>query len=756
MLRSTPVLAALAFAACLSAAPAAGQNGPSNGSRGAVRYPVDPTAMPRPTLAAHLIEADIRIDGHLDEGVWLQADSTTTDFIQVQPNPGYPASHATVIRILYDEKTLYVGATLYEDETEKLIVPGLEQDFPTHDSDILGVALDTYHDKQNGFLFAINPAGAVWDAQTFNDQRDVALAWEGIVDVRTSVGSDRWTVEMAIPLATLRYNPVQGEQVWGLAFSRRIRHLNEESNWAPTERQHKLYKFSLAGTLTGLEDLGKGRNLWVKPYVLGSRTTFQSAPDADNQGDVGLDAKWGVTPRMTLDLTVNTDFSQVEVDQEQVNLERFSLFFPEKRDFFLENEGTFAFSDVTIRNYKTGSSQRSFKLFHSRRIGLSSDRTPLPIAGGARLTGKVGDRTEVGVLEMQTRTDGVDGDPARWVAENFAVARVKTLVGSGSNVGAMFVNRQQTAGPGDRGYNRSFGVDGNVTLFDDLILSAYAARTEELDPTGDSRNAAMFQAAYRNPLWDTSVLLKHVGDDFNPGLGFVDRAGVRRLYATAGAHPQISGKRVFEVNPYVETDFFSNLSGSLESRTVTGAFAVAFTDGAMFTVAASDRYERLFEVTSIAGQAMPVGEYAWREAQATYLVAGSRKLSGIFAVSGGDFYDGSRLTFFASARFRPSPHFTADVGINRNDLTLNGTDFTADVYSARLRWGKDVRTFLMGFVQYNQTTEELISNVRFNLIHAPLSDLFVVFTERRSMADGAVDPVLERGVTLKVTKLLAF
>jgi len=755
MPRLSTALVALLIAAPL-AAPAAAQSRPGNGRGRGPHYPVDPTTLPRPTLAAHRITDQIRIDGHLDEAAWLLADSTTTDFMQVQPSPGYPASHATVVRILYDDKALYVGATLYEDEPDKLIVPGLEQDYDTHSSDIFAIALDTYHDRQNGFLFAVNPAGAVFDAQAFNDQRDVAVAWEGIVDVRTSVEADRWTVEMAIPLATLRYKPVQGAQDWGLGISRRIRHLNEESNWSPTERQHKLYKFSLAGTLTGLEDLGKGRNLWVKPYVLGSRTTLQEATGPDNHGDGGLDAKWGVTPRMTLDLTVNTDFSQVEVDQEQVNLERFSVFFPEKRDFFLENDGTFAFQDVTIRNYKTGSSSRNFKLFHSRRIGLSTDRTPLPIAGGARLTGKVGDRTEVGFLEMQTRTDGIEGDPSRFPAENFAVARVKTLVGNGSNVGILFANRQQTAGAGERDYNRSFGVDGNVTLFDDLVLSAYAAHTDEANPTGDSRDAAMFQAAYRNPLWDASVLAKHIGDDFNPGLGFVDRVGVRRLYATAGAHPQLSSPRVFEVNPYVETDFYTNLAGSLESRTVTGAFAVAFTSGDMFTVEGADRYEHLFEDTPIAGVSVPAGVYRWREAKASYQVAGSKKLSGTFAVGGGDFYDGSRLSFNASARFRPSAHFSADLGINRNNLTLNGTDFTADVYSARVRWAGNVRTFLMGFVQYNQTTEELISNVRFNLIHAPLSDLFIVLTERRSLADGVADPVLERGVTLKVTKLFAF
>ncbi len=596
----------------------------------------------------------------------------------------------------------------------------------------------------------------MWDAQTFNDQRDVAIAWEGIVNVRTSVGADRWTVEMEIPFATLRYNPVEGEQVWGLAFSRRIRHLNEESNWAPTERQHKLYKFSLAGTLTGLRDLQKGRNVWVKPYALGSRTMGQATPGTHNHADGGVDAKWGLTPRMTLDLTANTDFSQVEVDQEQVNLDRFSLFFPEKRDFFLENEGTFAFQDVTIRNYRTGSSTRSFKLFHSRRIGLSPSRTPLPIAGGARLTGKLTDRTEIGFLEMQTRSDGPVDDPRLYPAENFAVARVRTLLGDASNVGVMFVNREQTAGPGARDYNRSYGVDGNLTLFDDLILSAYAAHTDERSPTGSSRDAGMFQAAWRDPFWDASVLLKHIGDDFDPGLGFVDRVGVRRLYATLGAHPQVHSSKVFEINPYLETDFYQNLDGALESRTLTPALAVNFTDGGILTLSASDRFERLFEPTPIAGNEVPVGSYGWREVGASYFLSGSHMLSGMFRVTGGDFYDGTRLSLGASTRFRPNPHFTFDVGVQHNALELGGRSFNADVYDARIRWAKDVRTFLMGFVQYNQQTEELITNVRFNLIHAPLSDLFVVYTERRSLADAVSEPVLERGLTLKVTKLFAF
>jgi hypothetical protein len=291
----------------------------------------------------------------------------------------------------------------------------------------------------------------------------------------------------------------------------------------------------------------------------------------------------------------------------------------------------------------------------------------------------------------------------------------------------MFVNRQETASSYG-GYNRSYGVDGHVTLFDNLVVSAYAARTEEDEPAGESRDALMVQAAWRDPLWDVSILTKHVGDDFNPGLGFVDRTGVRRLFTTVGAHPQVNSRHVIEVNPFVDVDVYSSLGGVMESRAVTPTLSVLFRDGGVLQVEASDRYERLFDATSIAGALVDPGVYEWQEARASYTASGSHMLSGRFSVSGGDFYDGTRL----------------------------GRDFTADVYSARVRWARDVRTFLLGFVQYNGATDELITNVRFNLIHAPLSDLFLVYTERRSLADSASEPAAERGLTLKATKLVAF
>ncbi len=727
-------------------ATAAGAQASGTEVRSVAVQPIDPDAAARPVLRAFPVTQPIRVDGVLVEAAWQQADSAT-GFITALPRDGYPASERTVARVLIDGDYLYVGAYMYDAQPEKLYSPGLEQDFDTQDADLFGVVLDAFLDRQNGIMFALNPAGALFDAQSFNDSREVNRSWEGVIETKTVIHADGWSAEMAIPLRTLRFR-TGVDQDWGLNFVRRVRRLNEDSYWAPLQRQFRVHKMSRAGTLTGLEQLRQGRNLTIKPYVSGSSlegAARDAIGDAGGDFDAGFDLKYGLTSRLTLDVTALTDFSQVEVDQEQVNLTRFSLFFPEKRDFFLENDGIFTLGDVTERNTRTGSSPRDFKLFYSRSIGLSSDRRPIPILGGARLSGRAGG-TEIGLLDLQTRESGASP------AENFAVARVRQNFGATADAGVLLVNRQGTSAGATGAYNRSLGIDANFRVLRYMLINTYVAATDDPVATGD-RSSGFLQVAWRDRLWNASGLVKHVGDGFNPGVGFIQRTSIRQAFATFGAHPQPDLPEIQEINPFIDVSAVENLDGVLETRWVQPGLILTFEDGGLLNLGYEDRFERLLVPTRIAGVELAAGDYSYGEFSARYTSNGARRLAGSFGVSHGGFYDGDRTSLTASAQFRPSPHLGLEVFGQRNDVTVGGASAQADLIGARVRFAASTRLFASAFIQYVESTDELVTNIRLNYIHAPLSDVFLVFTERRNPGTGAV---ADRVLTLKITRLLAF
>jgi hypothetical protein len=502
-----------------------------------------------------------------------------------------------------------------------------------------------------------------------------------------------------------------------------------------------------AGTVSGFEGLPRPRNVTIKPFGLASTTEGDLLEPGQDGGssDLGMDLKWGVTPRLTMDLTYRTDFSQVEVDQEQVNLTRFSLFFPEKRDFFMENAGVFSFGDLSERNVRLGASPRDFTLFHSRRIGLVGGR-PVPILAGGRLTGRAAG-FDIGLLQM--RTEKGEGMPA----ENFSVARLRRTFLGGVQLGGLFASRDPT-GPGVGEYNRSYGVDLNATAMGgDLFFHSYLAATD-YPGAGSHNRAGRVSVAFRDRFWDASALFREVGDAFDPGLGFVARKGIRHSYGTVGAHPRPDLPGVMELNPYVELHYITNLESALETREGTLGMGVLFIDGGQLRVQISDRFEAIDELFTVAGQGeVDVGRYGFRDASLTYTSNASRPLSGEIELSGGGFYDGTRRSLTVSGAWRPSRHFALDLRAQRNEISLPGNAFTADVFGARLDFAGSRRLFLSSFFQYNTASEEVVTNIRLNFIHAPLSDLFLVFSERRDAQEGAI---LERGVTLKVTRLFSF
>ena len=704
----------------------------------------------------------IRIDGILDEDEWEGAP-VATDFTQGNPYEGMPATFRTEVRVLYDDEFLYVGAIAHDDP-DGMIVNDLSRDFSTRAGDIFGVTVDTFHDRRNGYMFETNPAGAKFDGQVFNEGREFNRDWDGVWYVETLRTDRGWQTEIAIPFKTLRFRE-SPEQTWGINFLRRIRRLNEDSFWAPIPRFFNFARISYSGTIEGLAGLRAGGRYKVTPYV--GAETSQGASDSDegtrNSADLGVDAKVLVGTGLNLDLTVNTDFSQVEADVQQVNLTRFSLFFPEKRDFFIENSGIFRFgvpNDSRITQFRADFGQAfnpavlrasqsrgdDLYLFFSRRIGLSATGAPIPVLGGGRLTGRAGPY-ELGVMSIQT---GEHEDAPG--TENFSAVRVRRNVGGNSDVGAVFLNRE--TGSGSDHYNRSMGLDANVRVTPELEVNSYWARTASPGRTGDDQ-AARVAANYDGRLWQLRGAWSKLGDDFNPEMGFAPRIGVRRLLGYVGYHyrPAWWSDFLREFNPHFEVNDYVNSDGELVSRYVNSHLGFRHQSGAFFEVGYNDSIENTFSPFDIhPTTTVTPGEHHYDEWFLMFFSNPSRPISLNVRYDRGGFYSGDREALNLSTVVRVGGKATAYVGWTRNDIALPEGAFVADLLTARLTYTFTTAMFLNALIQYNNVTEDWSSNIRFNLIHRPLSDFFIVLNDRR-------DPMgnrLDRALVAKYTILMDF
>lgn len=704
-------------------------------------------AMPRPTATAVRTPTRLEIDGRLDEGAWSQAE-VIDRFVQQKPNAGQLISESTEVRFLYDDDYLYAGAEMRDSDPSALITSSLVRDPNTRDGDTFGLCLNPFPGSRAASCFFVNPRGAVRDEQASDDGRVLNAAWDAAYSLKTRIHDRGWTVELAIPWSSLRFERGRDPQAWQINILRRVRRKNEDAVWAPMDRQMSLHAISRGGTLGGLSGIQPGRNLSVKPYVL---TGERGAPgvDGDAEFDAGMDLKYGVTPGVTLDLTANTDFSQVEVDQQQVNLTRFSLFFPEKREFFLENAGVFQFGDQAPFMSRTGASNRDFTLFHSRRIGLTPTGSPLPILGGARLNGTVGP-VSFGLLDMQTRRDSL------FAPENFAVARVRTRPADGLTLGGIFVNRTTTSGGAAEG--RSYGVDATYEAFHRyLLIQSYLAGTDGTKADGGPRGSGLagrLSIAWRDPFWEVEALYRQFDDDFDPVVGFVSRQGIRHSYGTVGIHQRVSWGPVQELNPYVVTDYFHRISGALESREMTGGLDLEFRDGGIARASVSDRYEQVTSSFTVSGATVTPGAYDFVESSLAYESSRGRWLSGRASIGTGGYYGGHLTSVTGGTLARLGYRALVDLSAQHNRLSLPGrAAVSADVYSARLNGFFSTRLLSSAYVQYNRTTKEVVSNVRFNWIYGPLSDIYLVFIDRRHADDGGA---IEHLVDLKVTRLVSF
>ena len=465
--RRSPVVRVV-FTASFLAIPLAAQDPP--GREGAA---TGVAALPRPTLIARPLTTPIRLDGVLDEPAW-QAEPAT-GFIQAEPDEGLPATQHTHVWVAHGDGNLYVAARLHDEQPDRLVVNDIRKDFDNRVQDAFAVILDTFHDRRNGYVFVTNPAGARADRQIANEGREINASWDAIWRVETARVDDGWTVEMEIPFRSIR-SAATGD-VWGINFSRRIRRNNEIAFWAPVPRAYGLTRLSLAGTLSGLPGTRTaGRDLRFTPYALANTVRGTGGPSFDSELQGGFDLKWGLTRGLALDLTANPDFAQVEADEQRVNLTQFSLFFPEKRRFFLENSGLFFVGDQA-RNTRGNLLPRvdeDLLPFFSRRIGLTEDGRTQPIHGGVRLTGNAAG-FQLGAMAM--RTGDVEGVPG----SDFGVFRARRNLFRSSDIGGIFMFRRATDG-GGQNFNRIYGGDTNIRFPREIDLSVYYLASDAKGP----------------------------------------------------------------------------------------------------------------------------------------------------------------------------------------------------------------------------------------------------------------------------------
>jgi hypothetical protein len=694
------------------------------------------TASAAPMAQAGRAMAIPALDGDvLGDPAWGEA-SLLTGLWQVTPSEGAPASENTEIRVAYTEDTFYVGVVNYDRTPSEIVTTDARRDASLEETDSFLMILDTYHDGQNGFVFGTNPAGAEYDGQV-TEEGTFNANWDGSWEVRTRITEIGWSAEFAIPLRTLRY-PSRDMQTWGANFQRNIRRRNETAFWAPLPRQYNLYRLSLAGQLTGLE-IPPPRNLQLMPYVLGqSRQRGTEATGTRTIGTYGGDIKFTITPSLALDVTVNTDFAQVEVDDQQINLDRFSLFFPEKRPFFLENAGLFS---VGI--------SREAELFFSRRIGIGPNGSEIPIAGGGRLTGRIGTGLDIGLLNIQT-----EAVPGLAPSNNFGVARLRRELPNRSSVGAIFISRQ-AAGEfaGEDDHNRSYGMDGRLGVGRNGIVSAFVAKTATPGLSGRDY-AYELSSTYSRPTVRLSAGYANVGDNFNPEVGFLSRGAFRKFNAQMFTYFRVTNFGNFhELRPHVLYTGYWNHEGFQQTGNLHMDSHWELRSGHEFHTGMNVTKQGVTEPFEIfPGVIVPPGTYDHVEAQPVFFTNQGAPLSFNFDGVFGGFFGGTRMQFRPTVRLRIGDTFSGQLSLARNNIDLPWGKFNTNLWSSRLSYSFTPRIFLQGLIQYNDRARIWSSNVRFGLLGEANTGLFVVYNDTQGLT-GSDLLRADRSLTLKFSRV---
>lgn len=677
-------------------------------------------------LAATRTELAPTLDGRVDEELWQQA-TVVTGFVQQRPDTGEAASASTEVFVLYDAEALYVGFVCHDSQPDQIRHKSLGRDADPWNDDYFGIALDTFLDAQNGYFLVVNPNGLRYDEQFREEGSSRAPEWDGIWSARCRISDRGWEGEVRIPWRTLRF-PSGDDVTLGINFERQRRERNEQSHWAPVAREFNVLRMTESGRLSGLREIERGRDIVLRPFVLARGSRGDSFDDDawareewEAESEVGVDLRAGVTSELTLDVTVNTDFAQVEIDDQEINLTRFPLYFPEKREFFLEKRDLFVFGSP-------GNNP-----FFSRRIGLDRFGETVPIQYGTRLTGKVG-RTELGLLDMVTSE--TDAAPER----RFDVVRISRDLGTRSRVGAIGVFRT-TENVDDlprEEVSRVGGLDASLRPTRGTDIAAFGAIQNESGTGGDDGSWGA-RARWTNQLWILTYFHESVGQHYDPKVGFVGRPNVDQDAVGWEWTPEPGWKWIRRFENYGQLFWVDRRGdkGDSESGFETRYFHIHPT-----AIGQSDQllglfwetsFERLYDPFQISDEiSYPTGDYEFSQYGFDFNTDPSRSVvllgDGIF----GDYFDGTQRSWSLQTQLRWAPHWRSGIEYERDHIERGEGEL--DSHLMRLRLGVDVSNSLRLdlYTQWASEDEHVVSQLRAHWLFGDESDLFFVVGDERA------------------------
>jgi len=687
-----------------------------------------------PSVQAVQVEQEPVLDGVLDEPVWQEA-SPVGQFRQRNPQEGNPATEQTDVRIIYTETAIFFGVTCYDSQPDRIIATQRARDADLEFDDSFTILLDTFHSHRNAFWFEMNPLGARFDSWITDEGGRTSPEWDERWEVVVAIGEEGWVAEVRIPFSVLR-TPAAEEQVWGIDFRRNIKRKNEEVAWSNYRRDFTFEQVSQAGHLVGLGQIPRGFTYRIKPYVLlglsRSLPEFGGA-STHNESDVGLeDFKYRLSPNLTLDLTVNPDFAETEVDDPQINVTRFPLFFPEKREFFLEDAGVFEFGP--------GGDVPELRLFHSRRIGLTEDGEAVPILFGGRLTGKAG-KFELGLLNAQTLES--DPDPRR----NYTVGRVKRIFGR-SFVGAMVTNLQSG---GSSDYNRTAALDSELVFFDHLSVNSFLVHSWSPDLSEDTWAFRPAKITWESDFLNANIEHQAIQRNFEAEMGFVPRKDMKQTLGEISIHPRPDSEWIRRTTLGAFMSYISNQAGELETRDQKMTFGVEWESGDRSMVDFGKNLESITQPFLLRGKFLILpGVYRNNQFEYRFRTFRGRRLSTFLRIRWEEFWGGDRFSTNFNPNFIISDKLSVRIEYDFDDISLPQGQLTTHLVNSTFRYNFSNVWLTTTTLQFDSSEDLYNLNFRLNYIYRPGDDVFLVFN--RTSDNERTD----WSVLLKVTRSFDF